>query len=135
MSHFPESTNLIIGWFKDELNAQAYEAVQGIKEKLTNYYHAHEFMTEDLNLIVNMVTDELHKNQAQVRRDALLEAAKLVCGDCGQGKRVEKVGDGWQHPAKIYRGTVIEKDGHVLCRAENIHTELAADQGQGGERS
>jgi hypothetical protein len=68
MSNFPtefkdhhDINEKIMTWFKDPLNQQAYSAVDRVKERLTNYYGPHDFMMGDFNLIVDMVSEELHK--------------------------------------------------------------------------
>ena len=134
------------------MNAQAYAAVDGIKEKLTNYYQAHDFMREDFNLIVNMVTDELHKLQeaalvaevkrlraaattsrAEVRREALEEAAKVICPWCRDDSwSVTSYHDGF---GKVREHMKIGERYTPRCAATPIYQLIAADQqGQGQEK-
>jgi hypothetical protein len=70
-------------WFKDSLNRQAYAAVDRVKEKLTNYYNPHGFMMQDFNLLVDLVSEELHKNSEERKKlRAIAHAAKAAVEHC-----------------------------------------------------
>lgn len=60
-----------------------------------------------------------------IRREALLEAAKLVCWQCGRGKsELRDVGDGeYEH---VYSTPPAEC---VPCQASEIHAAIAAEEG------
>jgi hypothetical protein len=75
----------------------------------------------------------LHSDRASVRRDALLEAAKVNCQRCKNGdKLVSKQGKYYLHRIDV-EGSNDYVD--VNCDSEEIHQLIEADQGQGGERS